>query len=128
MSRHHAYDGWNDYDPPSTVRDVVKLLDIPPRAQARRIALTVTLDETKQRGKDTMRCLFETKLAVDIDVNDDKLRLAFIEMVTQTARAMYGPTVMLAKNAPTISVSMTTRSGKQDIPLFETITQESEDD
>lgn len=75
-----------------------------------------------------MRCLFETKLAVDIDVNDDKLRLAFIEMVTQTARAMYGPTVMLAKNAPTISVSMTTRSGKQDIPLFETITQESEDD
>lgn len=75
-----------------------------------------------------MRCLFETKLAVDIDVNDDKLRKAFIDMVTQTARNMYGPTVMLAKNAPTISVSMTSRSGKVDLPLFETVTQESEDD
>jgi len=74
-----------------------------------------------------MRCAFEIKLGVDIDVNDDKLRLAFIDMVKQTARNMYGPTVMLAKNAPTISVSLTTRSGKQDIPLF-VDAQASEDD
>ena len=92
--------------------------------------ITVTLSEwlSRFKGKETMRCVFETKLAVDIDVNDDKLRKAFIDMVTQTARNMYGPTVMLAKNAPTISVSMTSRSGKVDLPLFETVTQESEDD
>ena len=65
-----------------------------------------------------MRCNFETRLSVDIDVNDDALRAAFIEMVLQAARAMYGPTVMLAKNAPTISVSMSSRQGKVDLPLF----------
>jgi hypothetical protein len=106
----------------------MKLLHIPHRSMRhRRYELSVELTETRMKGE-KMRCVFETKLAVDIDVNDDKLRLAFIEMVTQTARNMYGPTVMLAKNAPVISLSMTTRSGKQDIPLFpENVTQESED-
>ena len=109
-------------------RTRMKLLYIPHRSMRhRRYELSVELTETKQRGN-TMRCVFETKLAVDIDVNDDKLRKAFIDMVTQTARNMYGPTVMLAKNAPTISVSMTSRGGKVDIPLFETVTQESDDD
>jgi hypothetical protein len=108
---------------------VPKLYEIKHRSmRLRRIAIEATLSETLSsiRG-DTMRCAFEIKLGVDIDVNDDKLRLAFIDMVKQTARNMYGPTVMLAKNAPTISVSLTTRSGKQDIPLF-VDAQASEDD
>jgi hypothetical protein len=108
---------------------VPKLFEIKHRSmRLRRLAIEVTLSETLSsiRG-DQMRCVFETRLSVDIDVNDDALKKAFIDMVTQTARNMYGPTVMLAKNAPTISVSMATRSGKQDIPLFEVVTQESDD-
>jgi hypothetical protein len=95
----------------------------------RRYELSVDLYEhlTSIKGN-TMRCVFETKLSVDIDVNDDKLRKAFIEMVTQAARNMYGPTVMLAKSTPTISISMTSRNGKVDIPLLETVTQESDND
>ena len=108
---------------------LTRLLHIPHRSmKARRYELTVDLSETRSSIKgDKMRCNFETRLSVDIDVNDDALRAAFIEMVLQAARAMYGPTVMLAKNAPTISVSMSSRQGKVDLPLF-TVTQESDDE
>jgi hypothetical protein len=107
----------------------MKLLSIPHRSmKLRRLELSVELTETLQRGIDTMRCVFETRLAVDIDVDDDDLRKAFIDMVTQRAREMYGPAAMLAKSPPQVNVSMTTRSGKVDVPLFaEAVRDESDD-
>jgi hypothetical protein len=106
----------------------VKLLSIPHRSmKLRRLELSVELTETKLRAN-TMRCVFETKLAVDIDVNDDELRRAFIDMVTQRAREMYGPAAMLAKSPPEVSVAMITRSGRKEVPLFaEAVRDESDD-
>jgi hypothetical protein len=109
---------------------VPKLFEIKHRSmRLRRLAISVHLSETLSsiRG-DTMRCIFETKLELDIDVNDDPLRRAFIDMVTQRAREMYGPAAMLAKSPPKVSVAMITRSGRKEVPLFaEAVRDESDD-
>ena len=66
-----------------------------------------------------MQCAFNIKLGVDIDATDDPLRKAFIDLVTQRAREMFGVAGMLAKGTPTIEMSVTDRDGKTVIPLFE---------
>lgn len=66
-----------------------------------------------------MRCQFNVSLCVDIDATDDKLRKAFLDLITQRAREMYGVAGMLAKDAPEVQVSVTDRDGKMIIPLFE---------
>jgi hypothetical protein len=79
----------------------------------------VKLNETAI-GTDTMRLVFATTLTVDVSANDDELRYAFMQLVTQSARTIYGPAAMLAKSRPTIKITETTRDGMREIPLFET--------
>jgi hypothetical protein len=80
--------------------------------------VTSKLEET-QIGTDTMRLVFNTSLTVDVSANDDELRKAFMELVTQSARAVYGPAAMLAKSKPIIKITETSRDGMVDIDLFQ---------
>lgn len=73
-----------------------------------------------------MRIVYTTELKVDIDVNDDKLRKAFIDLVVNSARAVYGPATMLSKAPPVMNVTAASRDGVEQIPLFETATAEDE--
>lgn len=66
-----------------------------------------------------MRLVFTTTLSVDVNPNDDQLRAAFIELVTQSARTVYGPAAMLAKSKPIFKLTITDRSGMADLPMFE---------
>jgi hypothetical protein len=66
-----------------------------------------------------MRLVFTTSLTVDVSPNDDELRAAFIQLVTQSARTIYGPAAMLAKSRPTIKITETSRDGMVDIDLFD---------
>lgn len=65
-----------------------------------------------------MRCVFTTTLSVDIDADDDALRAAFIELVTQSARGMYVPASMMSKRPPELGASITSRRGKENIPVI----------
>jgi hypothetical protein len=65
-----------------------------------------------------MRLVFNTTLTVDVSPNDDELRAAFIELVSQSARSIYGPAAMLAKARPTLKITETSREGMIDVPLF----------
>jgi hypothetical protein len=65
-----------------------------------------------------MRLVFNTTLTVDVPADDDELRAAFIELITQSARQVYGPAAMLAKSKPSIKITETSRDGMVDIPLF----------
>ena len=116
------------HNPPSVVRDMVTLLTIPPRTKLRRLTLRVTLDETKRRGDNTMRCVFATELKVDIDTTDDALKKAFLDLILSKAREAYGVAGMLAKGSPIMVVSMTTREGKEIIPLFDAPVRDEDDD
>ena len=75
-----------------------------------------------------MRCLFAMELKVDIDTTDDPLRKAFIDLVMLKAREVYGVAGMLAKTAPMMQVSMTTRNGKEVIPMFAAPVRDGDDD
>jgi hypothetical protein len=57
---------------------------------------------------------------VDVSANDDELRKAFMELVTQSARTIYGPAAMLAKSRPIMKITETSRDGLREVPLFET--------
>lgn len=96
------------------------LLSIPPRSGNRRLAMTVHLSETLStfKGESTMRCVFTTELKVDIDTTDDALRKVFIDFVVAKAREVYGSAAMLAKTPPVMAVSITSREGKQVLPVF----------
>ena len=65
-----------------------------------------------------MRLVFNTTLTVDVSANDDELRAAFIELVTQSARTIYGPAAMLAKSKPIIKITETSRDGMVDIDMM----------
>jgi hypothetical protein len=66
-----------------------------------------------------MRLVFNTTLTVDVSANDDELRAAFIELVTQSAKTIYGPAAMLAKSRPIMKITETSREGMVDVPLFD---------
>lgn len=122
--RQHGPINWDSefgLNPPSSESRMVNLLYIPPRSYRRkpvRLELIVTLDETKQRGADSMRCVFKTELKVDIDTTDDALRKAFIDLVLVKAREVYGVAGMLAKGTPVMQVTVIDRSGEHAVPLF----------
>jgi hypothetical protein len=129
MSARNLWDGFNDLNPPSSIRSVIKLMHIPHRsARMRRLELTVSLDETKRRGENTMRCVFTTELKVDIDTSDDPLRKAFIDFVLAKAREVYGSAAMLAKTPPVMSVSITSREGRQVLPVFGAPIRDTDED
>jgi predicted DNA-binding protein (UPF0251 family) len=94
----------------------------PPHCQ-----VSVTLNETKlfdiqninPEGFEIMRLVFNTTLTVDVASHDDELRKAFMELVTHSARTIYGPASMLAKSRVTIAITETSRDGMVDIDLFD---------
>lgn len=106
---------------------MVKLIDIPPRANNRRLTLRVTLSETKQKDN-TMRVVFQTDLKVDLDSTDDKLRKAFIDLVTLKAREAFGVAGVLARGTPVVQVAVIDRNGREDIPLFEEAARDRDED
>jgi hypothetical protein len=84
------------------------------------VAIAVELTETHtSKEKTEMRLVFNTSLTVDVASGDDDLRKAFMELVTQSARQVYGPAAMLAKSRPTIKITETSRDGMIDIDLFD---------
>ena len=87
----------------------------------RRLNITVHLNETLSslKGNADMRLVFNTTLTVDVAPHDDELRRAFIELVCQSARTIYGPAAMLAKSKPILKITETSREGMVDIDLFE---------
>ena len=70
------------------VKRMVQLYSMPnPHlASQRRLNITMHLNETKLRGTDNMRLVFNTTLTVDVASHDDELRKAFIELVSTSAR------------------------------------------
>jgi hypothetical protein len=82
------------------------------------IHVKITLNETRL-GVDEMRLVYNTTLTVDVASHDDELRKAFMELVTQSGRTIYGPAAMLAKSRPTIKITETSRDGLRDIDLFD---------
>jgi hypothetical protein len=86
-----------------------------------RATIHVVLNETLSKDKTEMRLVFNTSLTVDVSANDDELRAAFIELITQSARTIYGPAAMLAKSRPILKITETSREGMVDIPLFDEV-------
>ena len=108
---------------------MVTLWHYPPSALPQDCQVSATLNETHLRAttsgmEATMRLVFSTTLTVDVPPNDDELRKAFIELVCQSARQVYGPAAMLAKSRPTMKLTETSREGMVDVPLFEGATSD----
>jgi hypothetical protein len=86
------------------------------------LELRVELSETlsRFRGTETMRLVFNTTLTVDVPPYDDALRKAFIDLIVQSARQVYGPAAMLARGKPTIKLTESSRDdGLVEINIFE---------
>jgi hypothetical protein len=83
-----------------------------------RVDVSETNIESRFRGTTTMRLVFNMTLTVDVSPNDDELRRAFLELITQSARTVYGPAAMLAKNKPILKITETSREGMVEVPLF----------
>jgi hypothetical protein len=94
------------------------------------VEVIVTLHETfsRFRGKETMRVNFTTELKVDVDTTDDALRKVLIDFVLAKAREVYGSAAMLAKTPPVMSVSITSREGKQVLPVFGAPVRDTDED
>ncbi len=92
--------------------------------------IKVALNETHLRattsGEACVRLVFNTTLTVDVSANDDELRKAFIELVTQSARTVYGPAAMLAKARPTLKLTESSRDGMVDLPLFAEVSPDAD--
>ena len=73
-----------------------------------------------------MRTVFTIELKCDIDVIEDERRKAFIDLVIAASRQIYGQAAMLAKGAPTITISSASRNGKEIYPVFPS--EKTEDD
>lgn len=84
----------------------------------RHCKVTVQLNETKLRGTNDMRLVFNTSVTVDVSANDDELRKAFIDLIAMKAREVYGPAAMLAKGSPIIKITETSRDGMVDIDMM----------
>jgi hypothetical protein len=95
-------------------------LQPPPLPDAR---ITVSLHETLVNetfsGDVLMRLVFSTTLTVDVSPNDNAIRKAFHDLITNAARQAYGPACMLAKSTPAISIMETSRDGSRNLDLFE---------
>jgi hypothetical protein len=98
---------------------MVTLYHNPPSALPQDCQASVTLNETLSKDETEMRLVFNTTLTVDVSANDDELRAAFIELVTGSARTIYGPAAMLAKSRPIMKITETSREGMVDVPLFD---------
>lgn len=67
-----------------------------------------------------MKLVFNTTLTVDVPPYDDALRAAFIQLVIQSGRAVYGPAAMLAKSKPKLKITESSRDdGLVEINVFE---------
>jgi hypothetical protein len=84
----------------------------------RRLNITTHLNETLSKDRTSMRLVFNTELIVDVSANDDELRAAFIQLVVQSARTIYGPAAMLAKSKPILKISESSRDGMVDIDMM----------
>ena len=95
----------------------------------RRLNITVHLNETLSKDRTTMRLVFNSTLTVDVSANDDELRAAFIELVCQSARTIYGPAAMLAKSKPILKITETSREGMVEIDMMtgKVVSEEVED-
>ena len=104
----------------STVPYLLRIVDKAASQGMGHFELHVELHETHSRfrGTEEMRLVFNTTLTVDVSPNDDELRRAFIELVTSSARQIYGPAAMLAKSKPIIKITETSREGMREVDMF----------
>jgi hypothetical protein len=82
-----------------------------------RSRVIVTLHETIFEEA-TIRTVFTIELKLDVDANDDERRKAFIDLALKAGEQLYGVSAMLAKKSPTVTVSQSSREGKEFYPLF----------
>ena len=89
------------------------------------IKLLPLLSEIMRGGKPLqaemeVRTTFNIEITVDILSTDDERRQAYVELITNTARKIYGQAAMLAgKRAPKLSVTSVGPDGQTDYNVFE---------
>lgn len=67
-----------------------------------------------------VRTTFQIELTVDIVLTDDERKKAFMDLVTQSARSLYGVSAVLTKKkAPELKVSMIDSNGKSNLKVME---------
>jgi hypothetical protein len=120
MGKPHIPGQWMRSEWDGQVKRMVTLYQMPNAHlnSERRLNITTHLNETLSKDKTSMRLVFNTTLTVDVSANDDELRAAFIQLVTQSANAVYGPAAMLAKSKPIIKITETSREGMVEIDML----------
>lgn len=66
-----------------------------------------------------VRNTFNIELKVDILSTDDERQKAFVELMTNTARMLYGQAAMLSKKTPSLTVTSIGSDGKTSHDIFE---------
>jgi hypothetical protein len=120
MGKPHIPGQWMKSEWDNQVKRMVMLYQMPNAhlTATQRLNITVHLNETLSKDKNSMRLVFNTTLSVDVSATDYELRAAFMELVTQSARTIYGPAAMLAKSKPSIKITESSRDGMVDIDMM----------
>jgi P2-related tail formation protein len=79
---------------------------------------TITMTWHEKKGEVEMRTTFNIELKVDITTADEERLKVFIDLVTNSARMMYGQAAMIAKRAPTLKVTSIGADGKTNHNVF----------
>lgn len=66
-----------------------------------------------------MKTTFNIELKVDVKMTDQERLPVFIDLVTDTARMLYGQAAMIAAKAPELRVTSIGADGKTDHNIFE---------
>jgi hypothetical protein len=74
---------------------------------------------TWEKESDDMRTTFNIELKVDVLTSDAKRLETFVELITNTARMLYGSAAMIASKPPTLSVTSDGLGGKVNHDIFE---------
>jgi hypothetical protein len=66
-----------------------------------------------------MRNTFNIQLKVDVLTSDAKRLETFVELITQTARMLYGSAAMIASKPPLLTIIHDGMNGRNNIDIFE---------
>jgi hypothetical protein len=81
--------------------------------------VTANISMTWEKESADMRTTFNIELKVDVLTSDAKRLETFVELITTTARMLYGSAAMIASKPPQLSVTSVGLHGKTDHDIFE---------